>query len=71
MIFSNPSKWRLPDVTLNGGFVSLIWTDNDPEQGDYHADFGLDAGGEQIGLFSSVSDYFAPIDTFRFWSAIA
>lgn len=64
--FQDPSKWRLPAVTLNGDEYILLWTDNDPEQGFDHADFSLNADGEQIGLFSSASEYFAAIDTFTF-----
>ncbi len=64
--FLNPSKWRLPAVTLNGDSYFLVWTDNDPEQGDNHADFSLNASGEQIGLFATASEYFAAIDTLTF-----
>ncbi|MBK9731228.1 MAG: CotH kinase family protein [Chitinophagaceae bacterium] len=62
----NPSKWRLPAVTLDGDHYILLWTDNDPEQGAYHADFSLNADGEQIGLFASAEEYFAAIDTYSF-----
>ncbi len=44
----------------------LIWTDNDPEQGYNHADFSLNASGEQLGLFASASEYFAAVDTLTF-----
>jgi spore coat protein H len=64
--FLNPSKWRLPAVTLNGDSYLLIWTDNDAEQGFNHADFSLNASGEQLGLFASASEYFAAIDTLTF-----
>lgn len=64
--FLNPSKWRLPAVALNSDSYLLIWTDNDPEQGYNHADFSLNASGEQLGLFASASEYFAVVDTLTF-----
>lgn len=64
--FLNPSKWRLPAVALNSDSYLLIWTDNDPEQGYNHADFSLNASGEQLGLFASASEYFAAVDTLTF-----
>ncbi len=66
----NPSKWRLPAVSLNGNAYILFWTDNDPEQGFNHANFSLNADGEQIGLFASAEEHFAAIDTYKFgWQA--
>lgn len=64
--FGNPTRWHLPDVTLNGDSYILIWTDNDAGEGSNHADFSLNADGEQLGIFSSVSDYFTAIDTLTF-----
>jgi hypothetical protein len=49
---SNPTKFQLlaPDSLVPpGGFV-LIWCDNQPEQGAFHAPFALSAGGEDVGL---------------------
>lgn len=46
-----PDQWQLPAVTLAGGDYLLIWCDNDPEEGIYHASFKLSAGGEELGLF--------------------
>lgn len=64
--FLNPSKWRLPALTLNGNAYLLIWADNEPQQGYDHANFSLNAGGEQIGLFASAAENFAAIDTYSF-----
>ncbi|HCO95855.1 MAG TPA: hypothetical protein DIU00_18260, partial [Phycisphaerales bacterium] len=54
---SDPKKWQIPAdnsalTTIPAGGYLLIWADNDT--GDYglHASFKLDAGGEEIGLFS-------------------
>lgn len=64
--FQDPSKWRMPAITLNADAYLLFWTDNDPEQGFDHSNFSLNADGEQIGLFASAEEHFAAIDTFSF-----
>ena len=56
---SQPTKWQIPANTLIApqGFL-LVWADNQPLQngtgtdGDLHAAFQLNNGGEAIGLFS-------------------
>ena len=55
---SNPSKWRFPDgnpalTTIPAGGYLLIWADNDTVDAGLHANFKLDAAGEQIALFDS------------------
>jgi len=62
----NPSKWQMPDVEIHPGDFILFWTDNDTEQGDYHASFKLSAGGEEIGIYDSPEYYFAEIDFVEF-----
>ena len=53
-----PTKWRIPDnnpaatIVSSGGYL-LIWADEDTTDAGLHANFKLDAGGEQIGLFDS------------------
>ncbi|MHC4438513.1 MAG: CotH kinase family protein, partial [Planctomycetota bacterium] len=53
-----PTKWRIPDnnppVTIipAGGYL-LIWADEDMTDTGFHANFKLDAAGEQIGLIDS------------------
>lgn len=64
--FTHPDRWRLPDISLAPGAWKLFWLDNDPDQGSDHADFKLDANGEQIGLFGPASAYYAAIDSFSF-----
>ncbi|MHC4370328.1 MAG: lamin tail domain-containing protein [Planctomycetota bacterium] len=55
---SAPRKWRIPDndpaatVIPPGGHL-LIWADNDTTDAGLHANFKLDADGEDIGLFDS------------------
>ncbi|MHC4535622.1 MAG: lamin tail domain-containing protein [Planctomycetota bacterium] len=53
---SNSTKWRIPDnnptaTTIGAGGYLLIWADNDTAYSGLHANFKLDAGGEEIGLF--------------------
>ena len=55
---SAPTKWRIPysnpaiTIVLAGGYL-LIWADDDTTDTGLHANFKLDAAGEQIGLFDS------------------
>ena len=54
--FNDPGKFKLPNINLGSGDFSLIWADNDPEQGGSHANFKLNKDGEQIGLFEKIND---------------
>ena len=55
---SIPDKWRINSDTRGatiirpGGYL-LIWADRDTGDGGLHADFRLDAAGEEIGLFDT------------------
>ena len=51
-----PTKWRFPDnnpaaTVISAGGYLLIWADEDTTDTGLHANFKLDAAGEQIGLF--------------------
>ena len=51
---SVPTKWQLPNAfTLDPGNYLLIWADNDTTEDGLHANFKLNAGGEEIGLFEA------------------
>ena len=51
---SVPTKWLIPaGTTIPAGGHLLIWADNEPAQPGLHANFTLEAGGEQIGLFDT------------------
>jgi len=57
---SVPTKWRIPvhntaATTIPAGGYLLIWADNDTTDSGLHANFKLDADGEEIGLFDSDS----------------
>ena len=66
---SDTTKWRIPanntaaTTILAGGYL-LIWADNDTTDAGLHANFKLDAGGEEIGLFDS--DGITLIDSITF-----
>ena len=64
----NRTKYTFPDHVMEPGDYVIVWCDNQPEQGPWHAAFALSADGEEIGLYDpdTVSvDYqrFGPIPT--------
>ena len=60
-----PDKWQFPDgTTIRSGFYLLIWADGDIDDSGLHADFKLDADGEEIGLFDT--DANTPIDQIEY-----
>ena len=68
---SDPTKWRIPTnnpaatVIPAGGYL-LIWADGDTGDAGLHANFKLDADGEEIGLFDT--DGVTIIDSIAFGS---
>jgi len=53
---SVPTKWRIPEnnpamTTIHAGSYLLIWADDDITDYGLHANFKLNADGEEIGLF--------------------
>jgi len=53
---SSPTKWRIPGsnpavTTIPAGGYLLIWADEDTNDGILHANFKLNADGEEISLF--------------------
>lgn len=51
---ANPNAWQFPSGTIivPDGFL-VIWADNAANSGSIYADFGLNATGEEIGLFAN------------------
>ena len=67
--FSVPTKWLIPAgnpvaTTIPAGGYLLIWADNDTTDTGLHANFKLDADGEEISLFGS--DGITLIDSITF-----
>jgi len=50
---TEPRKWSFPHGTSipPDGYL-LVWADSDPEQGDLHTSFKLDADGEELAIFA-------------------
>lgn len=46
----DPTKFSFPSTSLGPNEYLIVWPDNQPEQGPYHAAFGLGADGERIVL---------------------
>ncbi len=63
---ANPSKWPMPDKTLQPGEFLLFWCDEDQGQGDTHTNFKLSRSGEELGIWDSEANNYAPIDTFTY-----
>ncbi|MFO7638840.1 MAG: lamin tail domain-containing protein [bacterium] len=62
-----PMKWPFPDTVLPAGGYLLIWADGQPEQGQLHATFKLNAErGEQLGLYETDGDDIFFVDTLSF-----
>jgi len=59
-------KWSLPDTTLAVGNYLVIWCDDDPGDGRWHATFKLSGSGEEIGLFGRLSAGNELIDSYSF-----
>ena len=64
-------KWAFPDTTIAPGGYLLVWCDGDTLQGEMHASFALNAGGEWVGVFKPDAEFNDPLDTFTFPDAIA
>jgi len=47
----NETKFVFPDFELAADDVVVVWCDDQPEQGDFHASFRLSAAGEEVGLY--------------------
>jgi hypothetical protein len=57
-ILDQPTMWQIPTnrpaaTTIPGGGYLLVWADNQVADAGLHANFQLNADGEQIGLFAA------------------
>lgn len=49
---TDPTQWEFPaGVAIAPGEYLIVWTDDDPTQGDTHTTFKLSSGGEAITLY--------------------
>ena len=63
---TDPTKWRLPAVTIAAEGFILIWADRDENAGELHANFSLSAYPESVGLFESSNTGVKLIDLIEF-----
>ncbi len=61
-----PDKWQMPDLWIQPGEHLVFWADNDEDQGLFHTNFKLSAGGEFAGIFADAANNFALIDGIDF-----
>jgi len=61
---SDLQKFQIADgITIEPGVFLLFWADNDTEAGDFHCNFKISGGGEELGLYTSEG---IPVDTLTF-----
>ena len=71
--FDQPMLWQIPltqpdSTTIEPGQFLTLWADRDPNQGVLHADFRLNADGEQLALVQLRGTEAAYLDSFTFGS---
>ncbi|MDE0503781.1 MAG: lamin tail domain-containing protein, partial [Candidatus Poribacteria bacterium] len=62
----DPTKWRLPAVTISAGGFVLIWADRDEDAGKLHANFSLSTNPETVGLYEASNAGVKRIDSLEF-----
>lgn len=50
---ATPNKWTLPTKTLKDGEYLILWLDNEPSEGETHANFRLNSAGGKLFLFAN------------------
>ncbi len=65
--YNNPTKWQIsqPYFLAPGDFV-VLFTDKDPEEGGLHADFNLEASGEELILTQAINNSIEVLDSVSF-----
>jgi hypothetical protein len=66
-----PQKWQIPlnfpqQTKIAPGAFALVWADEQPSQGPFHANFKLNISGEKTGIFNRVSESFISLDELTF-----
>ena len=57
-----PGRFALPDTTLLPGQRVIVWADNEPFEGKWHAPFKLEKKREAVGIFAGPLATSAPVD---------
>lgn len=69
---AEPDAYQFSDeMSIAPGGYLIVYADNDPEQGERHANFGLSADGEELGLFAGVVGQHQLIDSHAFGAQTA
>lgn len=58
-----PTQWQIPFLILPEGGRALFWADAEIGEGALHTSFRLNADGEQVGLFDTIANGNAVIDS--------
>lgn len=61
-----PREWELPEYLLDPGGLVLIWADDEPEQGQFHAQFKLSGDGDEVVIFDQVDHGNVVVDMMTF-----
>jgi hypothetical protein len=67
---SNADRWPLPNILLPPGQFMLLWLDNDPEEGNDHMNFALNAN-ERLFLFRREEGSMRLVDSLSFPGLLA
>ncbi|PSR05616.1 MAG: hypothetical protein BRD49_04470 [Bacteroidetes bacterium SW_10_40_5] len=51
-----PSKYTMPDTTIQGNGYLLVWADGDNNQSGLHTNFSLDASGGNLHVYDSLQN---------------
>lgn len=65
--FAIPDKWTLPNYSISPQEHILIWADEMGELGAWHANFKLNADGEELAIMGQDENGWFPIDK-QVWS---
>lgn len=61
-----PFRWPIPRTVLAPGQRLIIWADQDPKDGPYHANFKLSQSGDEIALVHNLGGAPDTLDFFEF-----
>lgn len=67
---NQPQRWLMPDTIIDSGGFLLIWADDDNGQGEYHTNFRLSKGGEELAIMESEDRNSTVIDYLEFGTQI-
>lgn len=69
--WSEPNRWKLPNVTLDSGQHLLVWCDDESDEGTLHASFTLDASDDELFLMSREDNAWRLMDSISWTNSAA